>query len=198
MKISVFAVVAGLALALPAEAQIGGDRVVERRAGEDYAAVETDFDFETFVGQYKGPKVATTGEFRSRLTKNDVCGRKRDGVAGAPVDSMCAILLTVYAAPGGVQHVFLSPIFALEAPDIGRNAQASVQSALVIGPRDEPALVKLGTILPAAGAQPPNLQGQKVEGAFSYAYVIGKSENGKAGAGQKLPEMFFDHRYHLK
>jgi hypothetical protein len=181
------------ALAGAAHAQPGVDRLSERGITDDYEISDTTFDLLTFVEKYDGERVTSGPQLRGRLGKNDVCGKDRDGLPGVPIDKICATVIHVYQAPAGGVHFFTVPVFALEAPNPGRNAQATVQLALVIGPRGQPALVKFADILPKAGAAPV-VNGVAGEGTYVFSIVVGRTENSKAEAAKRLPPEFFDHR----
>jgi len=186
----------GLALVLAAgaaHAQPGVDRLSQRGVSDDYEASESAFDLAAFVERYGGEKVTSASQLRSRLTRNDVCGRDRDGLPGVPIDSICASMIHVYRSPAGVTHFLTTPVFALEATNPGHNAQASVQMALVIGPRGIPALVKFADIMPKAGA-PPMINGVAGEGSYAFSIVVGRGENAKQDAAKRLPPEFFDHK----
>jgi hypothetical protein len=187
-------VIVGLALLASgavAHAQPGVDRLSERGVSDDYEAMTTDFDLLKFVQQYDGDKVTSVSQLRSRLGKNNVCGKDLDGLPGVPIDSICATLIHVYQTPSGAGHMVAVPVFALEAANPGRNAQAAVQMALVIGPRNQPALVKFADILPKAGSASGI---GAVEGTYAFTIVVGRMENAKADKANQLPPEFFDHR----
>jgi hypothetical protein len=186
--------VAGLFFAAGvAHAQPGVDRLSERGVSDAYEAMETSYDLSNFVAQYGGDQVTSASQLRSRLGKNNVCGKDLDGLPGVPIDSICATMIHVYQAPGGVSYFLSTPVFALEATNPGRNAQAPVQLALVIGPRGQPALVKFADILPKPGS-PPVINGAAADGAYQFTIVVGKMENNKADKAKQLPPEFFDHR----
>jgi hypothetical protein len=190
---SLIAGLASLMMAAVAHAQPGVDRLSERGVSDDYEAMASKFDLAGFVAQYGVDKVTSASQLRSRLGKNDVCGRDRDGIPGVPIDTICATMIHVYQSPGGVSSLFAAPVFALEAPDPSRNAQAAVQTALVIGQRGLPGLVKFADILPKAGAAPV-VNGVTGEGAYQFTVVVGRMENNKADTAKQLPPEFFDHR----
>jgi hypothetical protein len=176
-----------------AHAQPGVDRLSDRSVSDNYEAMSTGFDLAKFIAEYDGDRVTSVSQLRSRLVKNDVCGKDRDGLPGVPIDSICATIIHVYTTPAGAGHLFAVPVFALEAVNPGRNAQPAAQMALVIGPRQQPALVRFADILPKAGAAPV-ISGAAAEGAYAFSIVVGRMENAKADKAKQLPPEFFDHR----
>lgn len=175
-----------------AQAQPGVDRLSERGVSDDYEASTSAFDLSTFIAQYGGERITSASQLRTRLAKNDVCGKDRDGLPGVPIDSICAAMIHVYQTPAGASYFFAAPVFALEAPNPGHNAQASVQMALVIGPRGQPALVKFADMLPKPGSA-PIIKGVAGEGVYAFSVVVGRMENAKQEPAKRLSAEFFDH-----
>ncbi len=176
-----------------AHAQPGVDRLSERGVSDEFEVSAIAFDIEAFVASYSGDRVTTSAQLRTRLVKNDVCGKERDGLPGVPIDSICALMIHVYQAPSGITHLLSAPVFALEAANPGHNAQASVQTALVISHRGQPALVKFADILPKAGSAPV-INGVAGAGSYAFSIVVGRAENASQDEARRLPAEFFDHR----
>jgi hypothetical protein len=177
------------------------DRVTERPAdAADLRTGSTGFDFAALAKKEKAAALASPSDLRKKLLNNDVCGRSRTGDPAAAADedsgitSVCAVLVHVYEEPGGVWYAAVHPVFSLEAPKFGSIVKKQPESALIIGNRKLPVLVKFKDILPPKSDAPIRFDGSPTEWRYTFSFAVGKSENVKRAVG--IPANYFDPNHY--
>lgn len=199
------AVLATLMLAITpfANAQVSTvDRITERPAdAADLRAGPNNFDFVDLARQEKATALASPSDLRKKLLSNDVCGRDRTGDPAAAADEessitgVCAVLVHVYEEEGtGKWYAAVHPVFALEAPKLGSIAKKQPESALIIGNRKLPVLVKFRDILPSKSSPAIRVDGSGSNWNYSFSYAIGKAENAKRPV--PIPSNYFDPNHY--
>lgn len=191
-----------LAAAPLAHAQVSTvDRITERPAdAADLRAGASNFDFVDLARQEKRSALESPADLRKKLLSNDVCGKDRTGDPAAAADEdsgitgVCAVLVQVYEEAGtGKWYAAVHPVFALEAPKFGSIAKKQPESALIIGNRKLPVLVKFKDILPAKG-EAIRFDGSPNEWRYTFSYAIGKAENAKRAV--PIPSNYFDPNHY--